>query len=259
MSERVPHMPAIFVGHGSPMTALGGDYARTWRELGDSLPRPKAILCVSAHWYVEETAITAMSQPRTIHDFYGFPKPLYDIQYPAPGDAWLVERISDLLAPIPVRHDHDWGLDHGTWSVLAHVWPEADVPVVQLSLDRRLDARGHYELGRKLSSLRDDGVIIAGSGDWVHNLRLWKRTGGEPYAWATAFDEAVKAALIAGDHEALVDWVHLAQDAQLSVPTDEHYLPVLYVAAQQEAGETVSFFNDSIDGGSISMTGVRIG
>ncbi|MBA3049429.1 class III extradiol ring-cleavage dioxygenase, partial [Brevundimonas sp.] len=148
---------------------------------------------------------------------------------------------------------------HGTWSVLAHVWPEADVPVVQLSLDRQLDARGHHDLAKRLAALRDEGVIIAGSGDFVHNLRTWKRAGGEPYDWAGRFNEAVKAALVRGDDEALIDWVGLAEDAQLSVPTDEHYLPLLYVAAQRQPGDDVSFFNDVIEGGSISMTGVRIG
>jgi 4,5-DOPA dioxygenase extradiol len=152
-----------------------------------------------------------------------------------------------------------WGLDHGTWSVLAHVWPDADVPVVQLSLNRELDARGHYELAKRLRPLREEGIVIAGSGDFVHNLRTWKRDGGEPYSWATRFNVAVKSALERGDHDALIDWVGLAEDAQLSVPTDEHYLPLLYVAAQAEPGDAVTFFNDVIDGGSISMTGVRIG
>jgi 4,5-DOPA dioxygenase extradiol len=151
--------PAAFFGHGSPMNALGGPYAETWARLGRAFPRPKAILMVSAHWYVPETAVTAMSRPRTIHDFYGFPKPLYDIAYPAPGDPWLIERARDLLAPAVVRFDHDWGLDHGAWSVLMHAYPEADVPVVQLSIDRTQPARVHYEMGQRLAELRDEGVI----------------------------------------------------------------------------------------------------
>ena len=260
MSERVPHMPAIFVGHGSPMNALGGDYARTWRELGDSLPRPKAILCVSAHWYVEETAITAMSQPRTIHDFYGFPKPLYDIQYPAPGDAWLVERVSDLLAPVPVRQDHDWGLDHGTWSVLMHMFPQADIPVLQLSIDLRQPPQFHYDLGRRLAELRDEGVLIVGSGDWVHNLRLAIRAqSAAPLDWADRFNETVKELIAAHDHGPLIDWMSLGQDARLSIPTDEHYLPLLYVLGAQGQDDAVRFFNDAIDLGAISMTGVVVG
>jgi len=178
------------------------------------------------------------------------------MQYPAPGSPELATRVAELTEATPTRQ---WGLDHGTWSVLAHVWPEADVPVVQLSLDRSLDARSHLELARRLAPLRDEGIIIAGSGDFVHNLRTWKRAGGVPYGWAGQFNEAVKAALVRGDDDALVDWVGLAEDAQLSVPTDEHYLPLLYVAAQRAPGDEVSFFNDVIEGGSISMTGVQIG
>ncbi|MBA4013998.1 MAG: 4,5-DOPA dioxygenase extradiol [Phenylobacterium sp.] len=253
-------MPAIFVGHGSPMNALGGDYAQTWRDLGDSLPRPKAILCVSAHWYVEETAITAMSQPRTIHDFYGFPKPLYDIQYPAPGDAWLVDRVGDLLAPTPVRRDHDWGLDHGTWSVLLHMFPQADIPVLQLSIDLRQPPQFHYDLGRKLAELRDEGVLIVGSGDWVHNLRLAIHAqSATPLDWADRFNETVKGLIAAHDHAPLIDWMSLGQDARLSIPTDEHYLPLLYVLGAQGQDDEVRFFNDAIDLGAISMTGVVVG
>lgn len=178
------------------------------------------------------------------------------MQYSAPGSPSLAARVAELTG---AQQTTQWGLDHGTWSVLAHVWPEADVPIVQLSLDRTLDAGGHYELAKKLRPLRDEGVLIAGSGDFVHNLRTWKRAGGEPYDWAIHFNEAVKRAFVAGDHEALIDWVHLAEQAQLSVPTDEHYLPLLYVAAQQAPGETVRFFTDAIEGGSISMTGAWIG
>ncbi len=260
MSERVPHMPTIFIGHGSPMNALGGVYAETWRALGESLPRPKAILCISAHWYVEETAVTAMSAPRTIHDFYGFPKPLYDIAYPAPGDAWLAERVTDLLAPIPVRQDHDWGLDHGAWSVLMHLFPRADVPVLQLAIDLRQPPAFHYELGRKLAELRDEGVLILGSGDWVHNLDLAIRTqSATPLDWAARFNETVKALIAARDHGPLIDWASLGQDAALSIPTDEHYLPLLYVLGAQGEHDEVAFFNDAIELGAISMTGVTIG
>jgi len=260
MSERVPHMSAIFVGHGSPMNALGGPYAETWRALGESLPRPKAILCISAHWYVEETAVTAMSAPRTIHDFYGFPKPLYDIAYRAPGDAWLADRVTDLLAPVPVRHDHDWGLDHGAWSVLMHLFPKADVPVLQLAIDRRQPPAFHYALGRKLADLREEGVLILGSGDWVHNLGLTVRAqSATPFDWADRFNETVKALIAVHDHGPLIDWISLGQDAALSIPTDEHYLPLLYVLGAQGEGDQVAFFNDAIELGAISMTGVTIG
>ena len=248
--------PAVFFGHGSPMNALGGPYAAAWRDLGASIGKPKGVVMVSAHWETDGPAVTAQSNPETIHDFGGFPDELHTMQYPAPGSPALAARVATLTGATPTSQ---WGLDHGTWSVLTHVWPEADVPVVQLSLDRRLDAQGHCDLGRRLAALRDEGVIIAGSGDFVHNLRTWKRAGGEPYEWASRFNEAVKSALIQDDPTALIDRVRLAEDAQLSVPTEEHYLPLLYVAAQRRPGDDVSFFNDVIEGGSISMTGVRIG
>jgi 4,5-DOPA dioxygenase extradiol len=247
---------AIFFGHGSPMNALGGIFADKWREVGQELGKPKGVVMVSAHWETRGLGVTAMQKPETIHDFGGFPAELHAMQYPAPGSPELAARVAELTG---ATQTDQWGLDHGTWSVLAHVWPEADVPIVQLSLNRDLDARDHYELAKKLRPLRDEGYVVAGSGDFVHNLRTWKREGGDPYDWAISFNEAVKAALVRGDHDALINWIDLAEQAQLSVPTDEHYLPLLYVAAQQDAGEAVSFFNDVIDAGSISMTGARIG
>ena len=249
--------PAVFFGHGSPVNALGGPYAAAWRHLGLAVGKPAGVVMVSAHWETRGLGVTAQAHPETIHDFGKFGPELHAMQYPAPGSPVLAGRVAELTGARPVEA---WGLDHGTWSVLAHVWPEADVPVVQLSLDRSLDAQGHYDLARRLRPLRDEGVVIAGSGDFVHNLRTWNRTeGAAPYAWAVGFNAAVKAALERGDHQALIDWVGLAEDAQMSVPTDEHYLPLLYVAAQQAPGEPVTFFNDEITGGSISMTGVRIG
>ena len=249
--------PAVFFGHGSPMNALGGPYAEAWRELGEAIGKPRGVVMISAHWETRGLGVTAQARPETIHDFGGFPAELHAMQYPAPGSPDLARRVAELTQAHAVE---SWGLDHGTWSVLTHVWPDADVPVVQLSLDRTLTARQHYELAKALGPLRDEGVVIAGSGDFVHNLRTWKRAGEDsPYPWATSFNEAVKAAFVRGDQDALINWVDLAEDAQLSVPTDEHYLPLLYVAAQQRPGEAVSFFNDEITGGSISMTGVRIG
>lgn len=248
--------PAIFFGHGSPLNALGGPFADGWRAVGEAVGKPRGVLMVSAHWETMGLATTAQEKPETIHDFGNFPAELHALQYPAPGSPLLAARVADLTGAVTTTR---WGLDHGTWSVLAHVWPEADVPVVQLSLDRRLTPREHFELARRLAPLREEGVVVAGSGDFVHNLGAWKRDGGDPYGWATGFNEAVKAALVRGDSDALVDWVGLAEDAQLSVPTDEHFLPLLYVAAQRRADDDVSFFNDVIDGGSISMTGVRIG
>lgn len=248
--------PAIFFGHGSPMNALGGPFANGWRALGAAVGKPEGVVMVSAHWETVGLTVTAHENPETIHDFGGFPAELHAMQYPAPGSPDLAARVAALTGAAPTQQ---WGLDHGTWSVLVHVWPEADVPVVQLSLDRRLTPRQHFDLARRLQPLREEGVIVAGSGDFVHNLRTWKRDGGEPYGWATGFNEAVKSALVRGDDAALVDWVGLAEDAQLSVPTDEHFLPLLYVAAQRRPDDEVAFFNDVIDGGSISMTGVRIG
>ena len=248
--------PALFFGHGSPMNALGGPYAEAWRAVGEAVGKPRGVVMVSAHWETEGLGVTGQTAPPTIHDFGGFPRALHEMTYPAPGSPELAARVGELTG---AQATDSWGLDHGTWSVLTHVWPEADVPVVQLSLDRRLDARGHFELGRRLRPLRDEGIVVVGSGDFVHNLRTWKRDGGEPYVWASGFNDAVKAALERGDHAALIDWVGLAEDAQMSVPTDEHFLPLLYVAAVRDAGEPVSFFNDVIEGGSISMTGVHVG
>jgi 4,5-DOPA dioxygenase extradiol len=249
--------PAIFFGHGSPMNALGGSYTAAWRDLGEAVGKPKGVVMISAHWETRGLGVTAQTHPETIHDFGGFPPALHAVQYPAPGSPELAARVAELAGALPVEQ---WGLDHGTWSVLVHVWPDADVPVVQLSLNRELTARQHYELAKALRPLREEGIVIAGSGDFVHNLRTWKRTEDDgPYPWASSFNEAVKAAFLRGDHDALIDWVDLAEDAQLSVPTDEHYLPLLYIAAQQKPGEPVAFFNDEITGGSISMTGVRIG
>jgi 4,5-DOPA dioxygenase extradiol len=258
MSELVPHMPAVFVGHGSPMNALGGPYAEVWRAMGATLPRPKAVLCISAHWFVDETAVTAMAKPRTIHDFYGFPKALYEMSYPAPGDAWLVERVSDLAGARHVRRDYEWGLDHGTWSVLAQMFPKADVPVVQLALDRRRPGAFHYGLGQALAVLREEGVLILGSGDVVHNLRAMQ-PGAAPFDWAQRFNERVKAQVLAFEHAPLVDFESLGPDAARSIPTPEHYLPLLYVLAAQREDDPVTMFNDSIDLGSVSMTGFRIG
>jgi 4,5-DOPA dioxygenase extradiol len=259
MSEFVERMPAIFFGHGSPMNALGGPWTEAWAELGRRLPRPKAILCISAHWYVDGIAVTAMERPRTIHDFYGFPRELYHVDYPAPGEPWLAARTADLLAPLAVRADHDWGLDHGAWSVLVHLFPDADVPVVQLSIDRTRPPHFHYELGRRLAPLRDEGVLLCGSGDVVHNLRLIDWSGGGALPWAAGFNERVKALLAEHEDAPLVDYAGLGEEAALSIPTPEHYLPLLYTLGARGEDEPVGFFNDAIDLGSISMLGIVFG
>lgn len=252
--------PAVFFGHGNPMNALGGPFAEGWRALGEALEKPRAVLMVSAHWQTPGLAVTAMERPRTIHDFGGFPPELYTQSYPAPGSVALAERVRELLDDHEVGLDRDWGLDHGTWSVLTHVFPKADVPVVQLSLDRGLNPQQDYALGRRLSALREEGVMVAGSGDVVHNLRTAQLRGNpEPYDWAVRFNETVKTLIAEGRHDPLVDWESLGEDARLSIPTDEHWRPLLYVLGAADPGERARFFTDAIDAGSVSMLGVRFG
>ena len=255
-------MPVVFFGHGNPMNALSRNtYSAGWEAVGSELPRPRAVLAVSAHWYVPVTAVTAMERPRTIHDFGGFPRELYEVQYAAPGDPGLAERVRDLLHPLPVSLDGRWGLDHGTWSVLRHVFPSADVPVVQLSIDETQPARFHYELGRRLAPLRDEGVLVVGSGNLVHNLHAyaWGRHGVEPFDWAVRFEAQARALLLAGDHDPLVEYESLGQDAMLAVPTPDHYLPLLYVLGLRREGEQVGFPVEGVDGGSVSMLAVQVG
>ena len=251
-------MPVVFFGHGSPMNAIAPSrYADSWRALGASIPRPKAILCVSAHWYTHGTGVTAMAQPRTIHDFYGFPQALFDVQYPAPGDPALARRVRDLVGPVEARLDDEWGLDHGTWSVLVHAFPRADIPVVQLSIDGTQAPRFHYELGRRLAPLRDEGVLVIGSGNVVHNLGVMRRGADpQPYDWAVRFEDRVRMALAARDHAPLIDLE--GEDARLSIPTPEHYLPLLYCIALQAEDESAEIVVDGIEIGSISMLSVLV-
>jgi 4,5-DOPA dioxygenase extradiol len=261
MAIAAARMPAVFFGHGSPMNALEQNrYTEAWRRIGASVPKPEAILCVSAHWMTRGTAVTAMDKPRTIHDFGGFPQELFEVQYPAPGSPSLAARVRERLAPINVQQDQSWGLDHGTWSVLAHVYPDANVPIVQLSLDAGLSPRSHYELGARLAPLRDEGVLIVGSGNVVHNLgRIQWAEDARPYDWAARFNEKVRAHLMAREHQALIDYASLGDDARLSVPTPEHYLPLLYILAQQGQNETLSPPVDGIEHGSIGMLTVAVG
>jgi len=255
-------MPAIFFGHGNPMNAvMKNRYTEAWSAIGRSLPRPQAILCISAHWYLPGTAVTAMSAPRTIHDFGGFPRELYEVQYPAPGSPELAQRIKDLLAPLPVGLDRSWGLDHGAWSVLCHVFPEADIPVVQLSIDETREAPFHYELGKSLGPLRDEGVLIVGSGNLVHNLHTyaWGQHEVEPFDWAVRFETQAREFLSQANDAPLVNYESLGRDALLSAPTPDHYLPLIYILGLRRAGETASFPVEGFDGGSISMLSVRIG
>lgn len=255
-------LPAIFFGHGNPMNALASNgYTQAWRQIGETLGKPKAIVMVSAHWFVPETAVTAMPLPRTIHDFGGFPPELYRVRYPAPGAPELARRIQALLSPLPVRLDESWGLDHGAWSVLAHIYPGADVPVIQLSIDETKPASFHYDLGERLSPLRDEGILILGSGNLVHNLHsyAWGRHPAEAYDWAVRFEERARALMQGGDHDPLIDYEALGRDAQLSIPTPEHYLPLLYVLGAGRPGEAITFPVEGVDGGSISMLAVRVG
>lgn len=255
-------MPALFVGHGNLMNAIEETiYAVAWREAATTIPRPKAILCISAHWETEGTFVTAMDQPKTIHDFYGFPDQLFQVQYPAPGSKALAERVSSLCRSTVVRLDdgYSWGLDHGASSVLRRMYPEADITTVQLSLDRTQSPRFHYELGRELFALRQEGVLIIGSGNIVHNLRLLQWNAAEPYPWALEFDCMATELIQTGKHDQLVDYKNLGEPARLSIPTSEHYLPLLYILALQQANEPVSFFAEGLPLGSISMRSVRIG
>jgi 4,5-DOPA dioxygenase extradiol len=254
--------PAIFFGHGNPMNAvLQNSYTEAWESMGREFPRPKAILSISAHWFVPETGVTVTTAPRTIHDFGGFPRELYQVKYPAPGDSGLARRVQALLRPLPVRLDESWGLDHGTWSVLCHVYPQADIPVVQLSIDETQPASFHYEIGERLAPLREEGVLIVGSGNLVHNLHAyaWGRHIVEPFDWAVRFEGQAREMILAGEHQPLIDYERLGREALLSIPTPDHYLPLLYVIASRQAGEAATFPVEGVDGGSISMLAVKIG
>ncbi len=255
-------MPVIFFGHGNPMNAISkNDYTEGWTAIGKSIPRPKAILSVSAHWYIPATAVTANLNPPTIHDFGGFPRELYQIRYPAPGSPELARRVQKLLAPVQNDLDEKWGLDHGTWAVLKHVYPKANLPVVQLSVDGRQPPSFHYELGKRLAPLREEGVLIIGSGNLVHNLHAyaWGEHGVKPFDWAVRFEKHVRELLLKGDDAPLVGYENLGLDAMLSVPTPDHYLPLLYVLGLRKAGEKIRFPVEGVDGGSVSMLAIQIG
>lgn len=255
-------MPALFVGHGNPMNAItDNEFARGWRALGKRLPKPRAVLAISAHWYLPGTFVTAMPSPRTIHDFGAFPPELFAVRYPAPGDPALARRVRGLVGPEVGLDSGDWGLDHGTWSVLIHLYPEADVPVVQLSIDDTQPAAAHFEIGRLLAPLREEGVLILGSGNVVHNLEsyAWGERSGEPFDWAVRFEREIRAAILADSPDAVVAYDRFGRDAALSVPTPEHYLPLLYVLGARRSGDAVSFPVEGVDGGSISMLAVEVG
>ncbi|QDY43057.1 4,5-DOPA dioxygenase extradiol [Candidatus Pantoea soli] len=256
-------MPALFLGHGSPMNVLEDNrYTHAWEQLGKNLPRPRAILAISAHWYTRGTAVTAMQNPRTIHDFGGFPQALFDVRYPAPGSPALAQRIIDLLAPLPVQADQTWGFDHGAWGVLARIYPEADIPLVQLSIDGSQPAAWHFEQGRQLAALRDEGVMIIASGNVVHNLRMLRWQGADSvYPWAESFNQFVRDNLdfygTAAQHPLVNYQQHEA--ALLANPTPEHYLPLLYILGARREEDAVTIPVEGMEMGAISMLSVQAG
>jgi 4,5-DOPA dioxygenase extradiol len=251
-------MPVLFVGHGSPMNAIEeNEYSRSWSALGQVIPTPKAILCISAHWETPELSITASEQPRMIYDFMGFPPELYAVNYPAPGDSNLAQRIIDTLAT-PVLPDHKWGLDHGSWSILCKMYPKANIPVLQLSLPYTRDGAVHYEIGKQLRFLRDEGVLILGSGNVVHNLgrMVWE---DQAFDWAVQFDAQVKESILQHDHQPLIQYQNQGQAARLAINSAEHYLPLLYILGASQPDDQIQFYNEKIWGGSLSMRCVQFG
>lgn len=257
-------MPVLFVGHGSPMNAIEeNEFVAGWRETARSLPAPSAILCISAHWETNGTMVTAMEKPRTIHDFGGFPRPLYEVQYPAPGDPALAADTKKLISRSEVIPDASWGLDHGAWSVIMHLYPKADVPVIQLSLDYYKPPKYHYDLAKELAPLRRKGVLIIGSGNMVHNLKLvsWEKLNekGFGFDWAVEANEKMKKFILSDDHNSLIDYKSQGTSFNMAIPTPEHFLPLLYALALKEDDEPLALFNDKPVGGSLTMTSVRIG
>jgi 4,5-DOPA dioxygenase extradiol len=254
-----PPLPVLFLGHGSPMNTIeDGPVRRSWQELGRTLPRPAAILCISAHWETRGVYVTGSERPETIHDFNGFPRALFDVRYPCPGSPALAHRIADLLDGVRVHIDPQRGLDHGAWGVLQPMFPAADIPVVQLSLSVLQPGAWHYDLARQLDPLRDEGVLVVASGNIVHNLRYWRPNDLRPLDWAARFDEDIAEHIATGHHEGLMGYETLGSDALLAVPSPEHYLPLLYALALQRDDEPVRFFNEVVEGG-ISMRSVQIG
>jgi 4,5-DOPA dioxygenase extradiol len=256
-----PKMPVLFVGHGNPMNCINdNEYTRSWAKLGKSLPSPRAILAISAHWYISGTSVTVMNPPSTIHDFHGFPEELFQIEYPAPGSPKLAEQVADLISPDSVKLNSQWGLDHGTWSVLRHLYAQAQIPVVQLSLDLHKSPEEHYRLGQKLADLRNEGVLIVGSGNIVHNIGAynWRDPAIKPPAWAIDFEDWNRSQLTTGKASTLINYLENGQMATLSAPSPDHYLPLLYLAGLQKSGDKVSFPVEGFDGGTMSMLSVLL-
>jgi 4,5-DOPA dioxygenase extradiol len=266
LAEQDLKMPVLFVGHGSPMNAIeDNEFSKRWRQMAQEIPKPTAALIISAHWLTRGTFLTAMEKPKTIHDFGGFPKALFDIEYPASGSPALARHTAALIKSTSAGLDHDWGLDHGAWSILRQMYPDAHVPTVQLSIDYYQPAQFHYDLGRELAALRKKGVLIIGSGNMVHNLYKMRLDGSPDelnkefgYDWAIEMNHIFKQKIADRDHQALVNYSRLNKSAELAIPTPDHYYPLLYTLALQEKSEETTFFNDKAVGGSITMTSVKI-
>lgn len=262
--SNTPKMPVLFLGHGSPMNAIEeNQFVQGFRKAASEIPKPNAILCISAHWFTQGTKVTAMKMPRTIHDFGGFPQALFDVQYPAPGSPELAKETADLLTSVAVEEDHSWGLDHGAWSVIKHMYPNADIPVIQMSIDYSKPAQYHFELAKKLNTLREKGILIIGSGNIVHNLRLidWRNinTVGAGWDWAVEAREKTNNWLLDGNFSNIIQYQDQGIALQYAVPSPDHYLPLIYTLGLKDKAEELSLFNDELIGGSLSMTSVRIG
>lgn len=255
-------MPLLFLGHGSPMNAIEeNEFVQGFRDAGKDIPKPKAILCISAHWETKGTYITAMKNPPTIHDFGGFPEELYNVQYPAPGNPELAKETKDLISKKEVGLDEKWGLDHGCWSVMRHIYPDADVPIIQMSLDYSMGAKGHYELAKELAPLRKKGILIVGSGNMVHNLRMlsWENLNKEfGFDWALKASEKIKEFVLSGDYSQLINYNSQGKEFELAIPTPEHFLPLLYTLALKEENEKIEIFNDKAVAGSLTMTSFKV-
>lgn len=257
-------MPVLFIGHGSPMNGIEDtEFSRGWKKMAKEIPSPAAVLVVSAHWFTRGTQITTMDFPKTIHDFGGFPQALFDVQYNAPGNPALAKETASMIVSTQVELDHDWGLDHGTWTVVRHMYPEANIPVLQLSIDYTKDSQFHYDLAKELYALRKKGVLIIGSGNMVHNLRMvaWDKLKEDQYGydWALQMNSQFKSLIESRDHSSLIHYTRLGKEALLSIPTPEHYLPLLYTLGVGTEKDSISFFNDKAVGGSLTMTSVKIG
>ena len=262
--EEDEKLPVLFIGHGSPMNGIeDNEFSRTWTKFGKEIQKPKAVLVISAHWLTNGTQITAMNNPKTIHDFGGFPQALFDVEYPAKGDPELAKFTSDLITSTNVGLDHDWGLDHGTWTVVRHMYPNADIPVLQLSIDYNKPAQYHYDLAKQLASLRKKGVLIIGSGNMVHNLRMvaWDKMQQDNYGfdWAIEMNSVFKEKIGNNDFKSLIEYEKLNKAAKLAIPTPDHYFPLIYAMALQDKKDEISFFNDKLVGGSLNMTSVKWG